>query len=225
MGRLSLVQFRFKKGLIFMKILSIDASQKQIYIGYGEENCFYPLLNTQLEKAEQLPLVLKQSLLEAEMKVETFHRVAITTGPGNYTSLRAGILLVKSLAMVHPLQIFAKNRLEVMLYLMRQHGPALVSQNVRQGQFYTAVGHYTETGIHYRYPPTTLKETEVENLWKKQSWPTYGDWPAPPQPEQGLELLAALTAWAHVDETCTSPEALVPFYIRPPVVTAPSATP
>jgi len=207
-----------------MEILSIDVSQKQILIGIQHKNHFQLLLNQHLDKAELLPGLLQQSLKEQNINIRTIKRLGIMTGPGNYTSLRAGILMARSLAMFNKTSLFAKNRLEVMLYLARKqtNQNIIAIQNVRQNQYYIAIGKYNDDQIIYTHPPSTLDKTEVQKLWNENQLEIYGDWENDQkslnQENLAYELLVSLGEWANHSSIATEPTDLTPFYIRPAVV-------
>lgn len=207
-----------------MKILSMDASHKHIYIAYQEKS-FKLLLSQPLEKAEILPFYLQEALREHNLEINSIQRVGLITGPGNYTSLRASILLARSFAWLYNIKIVAKTRLEVLFYLHRsQNQPILVNQSVRQGQFYTALGQYQDTGISYTIPPKICNEEELAHLVEKHTGPIFGDWqkgtssPEVSDTPMAEQIIQALSQWTIQSSETSSFEDIKPFYIRPAVV-------
>lgn len=201
-----------------MKTLSFDLSHKRIHIGIYHKEHFEPLIEQNLEKAELLPLLLKQRLAEEAIEINSFDKLAIMTGPGNYTSLRAGIILARSIFYVNQIKLFAKNRLEVMFYLMRHVSSEIMAiQNVRQNQYYVAIGRFENEEIVYSYEPRCLEESELELLWNKDRPKTCGDWPMtdPGTTILSQKLVAALGEWASASKIITPINEVLPFYIRP----------
>jgi len=209
-------------------ILGIDASQSSISLSFRYNQQEIILFKKKLNQFELLPLILQNLLSSQGIELQTLKRIAIITGPGNYTSLRASILVARSLASLYQLPVWGLNRLEMQLYAQRQLDESIwATQFVRMGQFYFAKGQYIDSEFHYDLAPQTASEQDLKTNWLQSPGLISGDWENTETNFKKValpELSSALSEWCEDTlQAETGWQNLVPFYIRPAVAASSDA--
>ncbi|MEZ0369689.1 MAG: tRNA (adenosine(37)-N6)-threonylcarbamoyltransferase complex dimerization subunit type 1 TsaB [Candidatus Sericytochromatia bacterium] len=205
-----------------MNILAIDASGKLLGLCLRCEGQQSAYLTQPLEHIEYLPEILQRFCSSQALLPSELNALAVIQGPGSYTGLRGSLLLAKSLALLKGVPVMTRLRHEVLLYASRQRQEdVLVSQSVRQQQYYLALGRYHEQAVHYRLAPHLGTAAGLLDIQQQFSCPVLGDWPA--EQERPLEYLEVtdlscpLAEWTEADFCPVDPDSLVPFYVRPAV--------
>lgn len=207
--------------------LSIDASQTMIEVCLRHDKQTIKLIQQKLNSIEHLPLFVSDLFKEHHLKLNKLSSISLITGPGNYTGLRACVLVVKSMALSLKLPVMGRQRTDVMIYACRAlNRPVLAAQFVRQSQYYVAVGHYHSGSIHYQSEAQLINQNELLSLQHKHLCPVIGDWPEEYlegihriEFQQATEYLAH---WAEEAFETENINLLEPFYIRPAVQAKPT---
>lgn len=203
-------------------ILGIDLSDGSLSLSLRQNQQEIILFKKQLNHMELSPSVLQNLLQKEHIDLSVLKRLALISGPGNYTGLRASILLIRSLALQLHIPVWHLTRLEASMFACQGFGaPVWVSQFVRMNQYYFGKGHYRdESGFCFEVSPQTGDANELLVAWTKSPSPVIGDWTdIPSSAPLSLALpVSALTLWC---EKTVRPGSdwrdIQPFYIRPAV--------
>jgi tRNA threonylcarbamoyladenosine biosynthesis protein TsaB len=205
-----------------MLILGLDTTQSSAQIALVEEQHTLLATEVSLQRMESLPSVLAGLFELIGVCPERLGGVCFVTGPGNYTGIRAGLMVAKTFALRYRLPLRGISRLEAIVYRFK-HSPWPVSPllNVRQGQFYTALACWQHEAIHYlREPHCTTLSAWVSELANHVQ----------PYVFLAAEALAEVPDWIQIENTALAaahwmrevPQEdplppVMPFYIRPAV--------
>jgi tRNA threonylcarbamoyl adenosine modification protein YeaZ len=225
---LRIVQYKFKIWLRIMFHLSIDASQTMIEVCLRQDKQTIKLIQQKLNSIEHLPLFVSEILKELHLNLNKLSSISLINGPGSYTSLRACVLLVKSMAISLKVPVMSRKRTEVLIYACQHlNKPVLAVQFVRQAQYYAALGQYRSQAIKYVGEAQLMNQEEILTLQHEHQCPVIGDWPKehleginPIEFQQATEYLAR---WAEESFEAEAIDLLEPFYIRPAVQTTPKS--
>ncbi len=208
--------------------LSIDASQTMIEVCLRQDKQTIKLIQQKLNSIEHLPLFVSEILKELHLNLNKLSSVSLINGPGSYTSLRACVLLVKSMAISLKVPVMSCKRTDVMIYACQHlNKPVLAAQFVRQSQYYVALGQYTSQTIHYLGEAQLMNQEELLTLQHKHQYPVIGDWPE--EHLAGIEQIEFqrateyLAQWAEESFEAEAIDLLEPFYIRPAVQAKPKS--
>lgn len=202
-------------------VLSIDLSDGSLTLSLRREQEEIILFKKRLNHVEQTPHIL-QNLFRAEnISLSELKRLAFISGPGNYTGLRASILIIRSLAMRWNLPVWHLTRLQAMLFACQHlHKSIWVSQFVRMNQYYFAKGLFSSEGFRFDLAPQTATAESLKSHWEQSPGLAIGDWTNLPQVKCLPEILtvSALSQWCSTTtEKPTAWNEIEPFYIRPAV--------
>lgn len=204
-----------------MLILGLDTTQPNAQIALLNQN--QKILETEifLPRMEQLPSKLSSLFQSLEIQPTELRAAGFVTGPGNYTGIRAGLIVLKTLTSIYHLPLYGFTRMETALFSLRSL-PQPVSPlfNIRQNQIYTALGQWQNDQPLYALPPQIQTwDSWLQNLpWQ----PLF--FCSDPQPFACLPLGNMALAAAEMTQAClhrsvSPPDSVHPFYIRPAVQT------
>lgn len=211
-----------------MFILGLDTSRLPIRLSLRKDGAFVYECTYQDLKLEQLPDKVAQIFELLEISNTDLIAIGAITGPGNYTGLRSGLAMAKTMAQVLNLPLYGFNTLDILLYgtrHLKQEVSPLV--NVRQRQIYTGLGEWQDTA-QYRISPHTIALADWLKTLEQEvpqtllcgdpfEWPQGLDWPFVPI-DNTADLVAQLTWEAYQKNPVSDLYAVEPFYIRPAVV-------
>lgn len=161
-----------------MTLLSIDTTTPQLNLSLFEEE--KPVLNLSLNlpKTERMVQLVRDLMAMCGVKPEQLKALAVVTGPGSYTSIRAGIIMVKTIGQHYDLPIISLNKSDLYVYQFRHLNTQICPiVDIRQKQVYTSIGKYHSTGIEYKVKPKiiNLEEWKEELLQHNESLTFVGD--------------------------------------------------
>jgi tRNA threonylcarbamoyl adenosine modification protein YeaZ len=208
-----------------MRVLALDSSQG-FDLAIDDNGTTHLLRQGALPKVEALLTDLQAALTAQDLQPRDIDRLVVVTGPGNYTTLRAGIVALRTWGMVQQLPLFVTGRLDMMLYAASlEHPEQLYAPclNVKQGQWYAAMGQWSMGQSNYLQAP---------GLWRWEDWVTeVQKHPAlsllhlEPLPESSIaqrhlpQIVAVAARWGALQalEKQAFIHQVQPFYIRPAV--------
>ncbi|PIQ27318.1 tRNA (adenosine(37)-N6)-threonylcarbamoyltransferase complex dimerization subunit type 1 TsaB [bacterium (Candidatus Blackallbacteria) CG17_big_fil_post_rev_8_21_14_2_50_48_46] len=208
-----------------MLILGIDTTQSNAQIALLQNKQKLAVCEFFLERMESLPALLHDLFQERGILPAELGGIGFVKGPGNYTGIRAGLMVVKTLTSLYNLPLWGFTRLETALYSLRHLNTAISPVfNVRQGQFYTAWGQWQKDQAQYLLEPDTWA---LEAWISKLEQSVEGSLPfiisnepldinLPWLPLGNMALAVAELSAEKIAAQQTAPEVL-PFYIRPAV--------
>ncbi len=122
-----------------MKILGIDTSTDRIGICIKERDEIIMEIIKKIEfrSVEELFPIL-HDLKKKGIEYEEVEGVGITTGPGNFTSLRVGIAFVKILSYRYKIPIASLVTLDVLGYQMKEYERGIALIKAYGGKLYTS---------------------------------------------------------------------------------------
>ena len=213
-----------------MLILGLDTTQPTVQISLlGESQKFF--VGEQFtNKMESLPGVLKRLFESYEFQPQDLTAIGIISGPGNYTGIRAGMMVVKTLTYRYQIPLYGLSKLEAALYSLRSlNTPLSPIFHVRQGQIYTGLGQWQAGQAHYLLEPCSkslsdwLKQLDEQGLSALfcRAEPFEGEWPSERAWLPLGNLAGAVAAWTQEQVNGGHPpqSEVAPFYIRPAVQT------
>lgn len=207
-------------------ILGIDLSDGFLSLSLRQNQQEIILFKKRLNHMELSPYLLQRILEAEQINLSEIQRLALISGPGNYTGLRASTLLMRSLSIQLHRPIWHLTRLEALIFACRNYPkPVWTSQFVRMNQYYFAKGQYhAESGFCFAIQPQTGTADDVYTAWTKSPEVLFGDWTE----KQALlhcpsaTHVSALTSWCEESPTAGAHWSEVhPFYIRPAVNSTP----
>lgn len=203
-------------------ILGVDLSDSSLSLSLRQHQQEIILFKKQLNHMELSPSILQHLLQKERINLSALERLALISGPGNYTGLRASILLIRSIALQFQLPVWHLTRLEAVLFgCQGLAAPVWVSQSVRMNQYYFGKGHYrAESGFCFEVIPQTGNADALIAAWTKSPSLFIGDWTDQLQaPFLPMILpVSALTLWCEKTAIQGSDwREIKPFYIRPAV--------
>ncbi len=91
----------------------------------------------------------RELLADAGIGYAALDGIAVTRGPGGFTSLRIGLGVAQGLALAHDLPLYPVSTLAVCAWAGREHGDRLlVALDARMGEVYAAGYRYDGTQLH-----------------------------------------------------------------------------
>lgn len=210
-----------------MLILGLDTTQPTVQISLiGETQKFYQGAYY-VKRMESLPSLLKQLFEHFGFRPQDLTAIGVITGPGNYTGIRAGMMVVKTLTYRYQLPLYGMHKIEAAFYSLRSlQQPLSPIFNVRQGQVYTGVGQWLANRADYQIAPHStdldswlqrLPQEAPSGLLCSEEPLNYPQW-------LPLGHLAqAMAEWTRecVHSNISPLTEVQPFYIRPAVQTGP----
>lgn len=149
-----------------MIILSLDSTQEEIscavYLGSQRLSCG----QWTLTKTEQIPQYLAQMLNNQSLKPTDIKRLAVVTGPGNYSSLRNGLIAIKTMGQCLDIPMVACTKIEAMCYRYRHYDGWLAPiLDVRQNMLYVAVARYQQSDqkVAYRVKADFIQRSTLQS--------------------------------------------------------------
>ena len=114
--------------------------------------------------AEVLAGMVEEAFQKANIKPDDIDRIAVCTGPGNFTGLRVALSFAKGFALPRNLPIIGMNALEVTAQRLDPESKSRIAvrQDIRRGEFF--FGLY-EKGI----PQTRLKAMTKDEMTRQVS--------------------------------------------------------
>ncbi|MGE3727084.1 MAG: tRNA (adenosine(37)-N6)-threonylcarbamoyltransferase complex dimerization subunit type 1 TsaB [Candidatus Sericytochromatia bacterium] len=211
-----------------MLILGLDTTQPTVQISLLEENQKLFVGEHFTSRMESLPGLLKRLFDNFDFQPQNLSAIGIITGPGNYTGIRAGMMVVKTLTYRYQIPLYGLSKLEASLYGLRSlNMPLSPIFNVRQGQIYTGLGKWEERAVYKVEPHSSDLETWLKRL--EEEAPSGLLCSPDPLPDQKTwlplgNLANAVAEWTREQLKCADPPQteVQPFYIRPAVQTGPA---
>ncbi len=213
-----------------MLILGLDTTQPTLQIALlGESQKFF-VGEQFVNKMESLPGVLKRLFESYDLQPQALTAIGIINGPGNYTGIRAGMMVVKTLTYRYQIPLYGMSKLEAALYSLRSlNTPLSPIFNVRQGQIYTGLGQWQAGQACYLVEPCSKSLPDWLNQLDEQGLsallcraePFEGEWTSERTWLPLGNLAGAVAAWTQEQLKGGHPpdNEVAPFYIRPAVQT------
>lgn len=199
-----------------MLTLGLNTSSPNIEICLLEKGIPLTTISTSLKKMEHLPSILHTLFDEVQRKASDLDAIGVIAGPGNYTGLRSGLVIAKTLSHLFETPITSLNYIEAALFALRSKTEEQgVLLDIRQKKYYGAIGQYQNGEFHYTIEP---REYPAETwMHKLNGIPTY----AHHSQENTLDLpnlALALAEWsAQASTKMQDYREIKPIYIRPAV--------
>jgi tRNA threonylcarbamoyl adenosine modification protein YeaZ len=211
-----------------MLILGLDTTQPLVQISLLGEAQKWLTSEHYLERMESLPALLKHLFEGLQFQPSDLSAIGFITGPGNYTSIRAGMMVVKTLTYRYQIPLYGLNKLEAALYSLRSLKQDLSPVfSVRQQQIYTGLGQWTDEGVIYQVEPHSTTEQDWRNYLEShpaqickadheilELSKTY-------LPLGNLAAAVAEYSFTRFKQNQAPETEVLPFYIRPAVQTSP----
>ena len=105
-------------------ILCIECSTEICSIALFENGKLVVLEESEKERshAEQITLLIQSALTQASLKIGRLQAIAVSNGPGSYTSLRIGASTAKGLAYSLDIPVITLSTLEILAQAVRTQG-------------------------------------------------------------------------------------------------------
>lgn len=212
-----------------MRVLALDSSQG-FDLAIDDNGQTSLLRQGALPKVEALLPDLQAALETQQLQPGDIDRLVVVTGPGNYTTLRAGIVALRTWAMVQKLPLFVVGRLDMMLYAASLQEPEQLYApclNVKQGQWYAAIGKWSAgQSVYLQAPGLWRWDDWVAELQKHPALPLLHLEPLPASESQVelTQIVDVAARWGALQalEQQAMIHQVQPFYIRPAVNTTPN---
>jgi len=108
--------------------------------------------------SEALVPMVERLLAQAGRSVADLEGVAVVSGPGGFTGIRAGVVFAKALAHVRGLPIVGVDALEALAHSSAAHGRVVAMLDARRGMVFSAVWQFAAAGA------TLLRPACLESL-------------------------------------------------------------
>ena len=153
--------------------------------------------------AEVLAGMVEEAFQKANIKPDDIDRIAVCTGPGNFTGLRVALSFAKGFALPRNLPIIGMNALEVTAQRLDPESKSRIAvrQDIRRGEFF--FGLY-EKGI----PQTRLKAMTKDEMTRQVSAQQVKD-------NHDVNVDTRILAWLAIDRDADAHPA-EPLYARAP---------
>jgi len=211
-----------------MLILGLDTTQPTVQISLLGESQKIFVGEQFTNKMESLPGLLKRLFESYDLQPQALTAIGIISGPGNYTGIRAGMMVVKTLTYRYQIPLYGLSKLEAALYSLRSlNMPLSPIFHVRQGQIYTGLGQWQAGQANYQVEPCSKSLPDWFNQLAEQGLPALfcrsepfeGEWPNERAWLPLGNLAGAVADWTHEQVKGGHPpkNEVAPFYIRPAV--------
>lgn len=151
-----------------MIIFALDSTQEEVSCALYEGSTRLAFGQWVLKKTEHIPICVASFLKGLSVKPSDIGRLAVITGPGNYSSLRNGLITLKTMSQCLNTPIVAFNKVEVMCYRYRYINQWVAPViDVRQNTVYSGMGRYEPNDHRVAYqqsPGFMLRETWQQQL-------------------------------------------------------------
>jgi len=193
--------------------------------------------------SRELLATLAEFLGEAGVERTQIGRIAVTTGPGQYGPLRAGIAVAQGLALALDVPLAGVGRLEADAALVRPEGGAAVVavHDTRTGPAWAAyevvigdaprevvapsITSYAEAAERAPRPALWTGEVVEALTAARDAGGRTGDTVAAGSPSSGTPRAVAIVRIARVRGTFGDPAGVDAVYLRPPPITKPAEKP
>ena len=150
-------------------ILNIESATDVCSICISDNDKILAVQETVSNHASQITMMIEKCLLEAHLKMKNLDAVAISNGPGSYTSLRIGASTAKGICYALDIPLIAVDTLKALAlnaYLNLKDEEALYCPMIdaRRMEVYTAVFKAEKNGLKLEEPMKPLiVETDTYN--------------------------------------------------------------
>jgi len=172
--------------VVFMILLAVECSTKVLSLALFENKVLLEekiVLPSTITLAEKILPEISQILSRNNLTLGSLTHVALSTGPGSFTSLRIGLATIMGLSAGASFTVFGLSSLESMVHGLREKGGILAPTLLAgRGQLYAAFYNATQEGVNLLEGPFVLsaeKFSEKINYYRIVS--AFGP---------GLELMA-----------------------------------
>lgn len=193
-------------------LLAIEASGSACSVALSVGECSFSREDsTAHDHSAVLTLQIESVLREAGIAMHAVQAIAVSEGPGSYTSLRIGFATAKGLAYAIGCPVVAVPTLESLAYIMVQRGAAMASRAIlmpmidaRRMEVYTQP--YDISLQPLAAPSARIFDAATQPFFSRNSPAFFGG----PGAEKGGEYLAAI-GYTFIHDVRTSAEALLPL--------------
>ena len=188
-----------------MIVLGLDTTGPNCSVSFVDEACVLAHISRDIGRghAEVLAGMVEEAFQKANIKPDDIDRIAVCTGPGNFTGLRVALSFAKGFALPRNLPIIGMNALEVTAQRLDPESKSRIAvrQDIRRGEFF--FGLY-EKGI----PQTRLKAmTKDEMTWQVSAQQV--------KDNHDVNVDTRILAWLAIDRDADAHPA-EPLYARAP---------
>ncbi|MCM3875801.1 MAG: tRNA (adenosine(37)-N6)-threonylcarbamoyltransferase complex dimerization subunit type 1 TsaB [Thermoanaerobaculia bacterium] len=176
-----------------MRILSLDTASPFPSLAAGDGDRAETTRALPQNAAESLPLAAKALLAEMRLTVRDLDRVAVVSGPGSFTGLRAGLAFARGLARARGIPLVLVSTFAAAHEAVPEPGNVLFILGAGRGDVHAALR--TGRAVAAAAPPRPRTEVEAEARARGLSVLDLG--------LLGLPLAAAAGRVAARDETTT----------------------
>ncbi|MDO4988218.1 MAG: tRNA (adenosine(37)-N6)-threonylcarbamoyltransferase complex dimerization subunit type 1 TsaB [Synergistes sp.] len=142
-----------------MITLGINCAGKITNVGISESSTILSEINIELarKQSEELPSMVENLLKEAKKNITEIDQIALCTGPGYYTGIRAGIAYGAALAEALGIKAVALSSLELLAWdLLEAHKHVMPMLKAKRGSCYAAL--YSGKGKNPISEPAFMNE-------------------------------------------------------------------
>lgn len=202
-----------------MFILGLDTTQPHAQITLLNQDHTIVATEILLPRMEYLPRQLHHLFESLNLPPSQLHAAGFVTGPGNYTGIRVGLTVIKTLSLIYHVPLYGFTRMETALFSVRSlKQPVSPIFNIRQQQIYTALGQWQGHQAIYSLPPQVCTwEHWQEKLSEQPLFFSSEPQPFPCLPLGNMALAAAELTKFYLEQSLPAPDSIQAFYIRPAV--------
>ena len=100
-----------------MKILAIESSSSSLLLGLHKKNKFFSLESESINNtAKNINIMVDKILKKSSSTLKDLDAIAISSGPGSFTSLRVGMSYAKGLSFTLDIPIIPVSTFEILLF-------------------------------------------------------------------------------------------------------------
>ncbi len=197
-----------------MKILGIETATRFVSVAVIDETRLIAEYRVSLDmrQAERLLPLIDTMLKEAQVSLSDLNAIAVSIGPGSFTSLRVGLSTAKGLAIGRGLPLVPIPTLEAMVMPFRHSKRSIVPVIVsRKNEIYWAM--FSQDGVRLRPDSVSSMEEMLEIIGHEDIFFVGEDAPLALQSPLASSVAQLGLARLMNGETCLA-EDVIPAYLH-----------